>query len=81
MTTTSQLGSIVESLGVTLTLDEGDMVTDVVLLAQVIEADGTVRLGLTWSDGTSWILRNGMLNAAAQIESAVPGCRGGDDDE
>jgi len=65
----TQVGSLVDSLGVEIrTLDDGDMVTDVLLIAKVVDAEGSVRLALAWSDGMSWIERLGMITAAQGIE-------------
>lgn len=70
MTTTS-IASRIDSMGVTLTLEDDDLVTDVVVIAKVIEADGTERLALTWSDGMSWLTRYGLLTAAVAIDNPL----------
>lgn len=85
MSTTTSIASIVESLGVTLTLEDDDLVTDAVLIAKVVEADGTERLALTWSDGMSWVTRYGLLTAAVAIDNPLTplnarDCDGDNDD-
>ena len=77
----SNIASIVESLGVTLSVREDDLVTDAVVIAKVVEADGSVRLALTWSEGMSWIERYGLLTAAVAIDSPVNGGARDDDDD
>lgn len=62
------LGDIVDSLGVTHTPDEGELITDVVVLMKVVDDEGRVALRTAWSDGMSWIERLGMLRAAERVE-------------
>lgn len=80
MSTKTGIASIIESLGVSLTLADNDLVTDAVVIANVVEADGTVRLALAYSDGMSWVTRLGLLTAAVDIGTPAVGVRGGDDD-
>ncbi len=74
------IGQLLDSLGVKHELDEGDMVTDAVVITKVVRADGSVRLGLTWSEGMSWIERLGMITAAKQIDSPMFSLADDDDD-
>lgn len=62
-----KVGDIADALGVELNLYEDDMVTDVLVLAKVVEADGSVRLSYCASDGMSWIERIGLLSAATKM--------------
>jgi hypothetical protein len=66
------IGQIIDQRGVRLTLSEGDLVADVVIIAKVVEVDGRVRLALSWSDGMSWIERFGMLHGAVAMEQPPP---------
>jgi hypothetical protein len=75
------VGQIVDSLGTSMSIREGDMVTDTIVIAKVVEDDGTVRLSMGWSDGMSWIERLGMLTAAMQTDSLSPVSAQDDDDE
>jgi hypothetical protein len=63
-----KIGQILDSLGVTMCLDPGDLVTDVVVIMKVVEEDGTVNIGVTKSEGTDWITKLGLLNAADRLE-------------
>jgi len=45
-----KIGQLLDTLGVTMCLDEGDMVTDVVVIMKVLEQDGTVNIGMTKSE-------------------------------
>lgn len=58
------LGQIIDGLGCTHSLEEGDLVADAVVILKVIEADGTVRLSTCWSENISWLERSGMLRTA-----------------
>jgi hypothetical protein len=75
------IGNIVDNLGTTMTIRDGDMVTDTVVIAKVVEEDGSVRLSMGWSEGMSWIERLGMLTAAMQTDSLMPSGAQDDDDE
>ena len=66
------VGEVLDSLDVTVALDDGDLVSDAVVLVKVIEADGAVKMATVWSSGLGWIERLGMLTAAQQSESLPP---------
>jgi len=76
-----KIGQLLDTLGVTMELDKGDMVTDVVVIMKVLEADGTVNIGMTKSEGTDWITKLGLLDAASRIEDNNFSRREGPDDE
>lgn len=65
------IGPIIDGLGCTTSLEEGDLVAAAVVVMKVIEPNGTVRLSITWSDGLGWIERLGMLRAAERIDLPV----------
>lgn len=67
--TEQQVGQLLDTLGVTVELDEGDMPTDAHVLLKVIKADGTVSLVKAVSESLDWIASLGMLTAALQIEN------------
>lgn len=81
--TDSSLGQIIDAMdNVQPTFAEGDMVLDAVVILEVLEADGTTRLCVTYPDGISFIKRNGMLNLALANDSDMIGpIRVGDDDD
>lgn len=61
---TQPVGPVLDGLGIRITLKDGDLVAGAIVLTKVVEADGGVRLGVTWPDGMSWLERLGMLHAA-----------------
>lgn len=63
-----KLGDIADKLGVTVRLDEGDMVTDIYAIVKVLEPNGDTRLAFAWSDGISWVERMGMVTVAQAVE-------------
>jgi len=65
-----KIGQLLDTLGVTMILDEGDMVTDVVVIMKVLEPDGSVNIGITKSEGTDWITKLGLLDAANRLEGS-----------
>lgn len=69
-----KIGEIIDGLGLRMPLKEGDLVSEVVVVAKVIEADGQVRMSSSWS-GDDWISRLGLLTAAQELE--IPKNHGG----
>jgi hypothetical protein len=65
--TAQPIGPIIDGLGTTIDLDEGDLVASAFVIAKVIDADGDVSLVLASSEGLSWIEQNGLLASAQQI--------------
>jgi hypothetical protein len=65
------LGQILDGLGCTPTFEQDDLVESAVVVMKIVEPDGTVRLSITWSDGTSWIERLGLLTAAKHLDLPV----------
>lgn len=63
------IGDVIDGLGITATVDEGELVAGAMVLLKVIDNDGDTRLSLTHSDGLGWIERAGMLRVAERIES------------
>jgi len=62
------LGQLVDSLGVTATLDEGELISDAIVILKVIDEDGGVGLRMRYSESLNWIERIGILRAAEQLE-------------
>ncbi|MFJ6073693.1 hypothetical protein ACIQFU_23100 [Streptomyces sp. NPDC093065] len=63
------VGQILDALGVTLDLDEGDMPVDAHAIMKIVKADGTVSLVKAVSESLDWITTLGMLTAALEIEN------------
>lgn len=62
------LGSIIDGLVDAPDLNDGDLISDVVVVLKVIPADSMVpRLLVSGSDSTDWVTRMGMLHAAKVI--------------
>lgn len=78
--TEQPIGPILDGLGTTIGLDDGDLVASAFVIAKVVEANGDVSLVLASSDGLSWIEQNGLLASAHQIVNQVSIGRKGDDD-
>jgi hypothetical protein len=64
-----KVGQLLDTLGVTIKLDDGDMPTDAHVLLKVVKADGTVSMVKAVSESLDWIASLGMLTAALQIEN------------
>ncbi|MGW0578603.1 hypothetical protein ACWD25_22140 [Streptomyces sp. NPDC002920] len=64
-----KIGQLLDSLGVTPDLDEGDMPVDAHVLVKVVKADGSVSLVKGASESLDWITVLSMLTAALHIEN------------
>ena len=62
-----KVGELIDALNVTLDFDDGDMITDVVVLVKNVQADGAVCLGIGKSESTSWLEQLGLVYAAADV--------------
>lgn len=60
-------GPILDGLGVTFDLDEGDLVATAVVLSKVLCADGTVSMMIGTSEGSTWLEHLGLITAAADL--------------
>lgn len=58
------MGNLIDSRGLDLFLDEGDFVTDIVVVAEVMTEDGRKRLAVVADEHTNWLKEMGMLTAA-----------------
>lgn len=56
-----------DHLGVTLDLEDGDLVASAVLLAKVVDENGNVSVGIGPSDGCSWLEQLGLVSAADSL--------------
>lgn len=61
------IGPILDGLGATIDLADGDLVASAVVVAKVVTADGTETLAVSDSEGLGWIEKLGLLAAANQL--------------
>lgn len=61
------VGNLMDQLGVTLPLDDGDIVTDVIITAKVSRPDGTVTVVTGSSEACSWYDQLALSNMGADI--------------
>ena len=73
------VGKVLDGLGVTATMGEGDLVEGAVVLLKVIDGHGQVRMTSCWSDGMAWVERVGMLRIAEQMDLPTDRARGAGD--
>ncbi|WP_329521175.1 hypothetical protein [Spirillospora sp. NBC_01491] len=59
--------AVLQGLGLTLGLDDGDLVANAVVIAKVIDGDGDVGVVLSHSEGTSWLDQLALVTAASEI--------------
>ena len=64
-----KIGQLLDALGVTADLEEGDLPTDALVTLKVIRADGSVTLVKGRSESADWVTALGMVTAAQTIEN------------
>ncbi|MGW7398013.1 hypothetical protein ACWGH7_16130 [Streptomyces cyaneofuscatus] len=62
-----KIGDILDGLGVTLDMEDGDLIASALVIAKVVDSAGDVSLALIKSEGLSWIDQNGLVTSAQQI--------------
>lgn len=60
-------GPILDGLGVTIDLSDGDLVSDAVVIAKVVDGEGNVTVSLSSSESMSWLDQYGLLSAAHRV--------------
>ena len=68
------LGNAIDSRGINVGLEEGDLLGDVIVVAEVIKNSGQPYLVVVRDDGMNWLKEDGMLGRAldkVRYESAV----------
>lgn len=69
----TNLGDILDRLGVTCDLEDTDLVCSaVVVLSVLVEGESNPRLTIANSDGISWVEQAGLLRLAERITSDPP---------
>lgn len=59
-------------LGANVDLADDDLVADVVTIARIIDPDGGERVCMGYSEGLSWVMTFGMINAAREFAMREP---------
>ncbi|MEV6854705.1 hypothetical protein AB0M89_12960 [Streptomyces microflavus] len=62
-----QIGQLLDTLGVTADLDDGDLVTDALVILKVLQPDGSIALSIGATDTRDWINQAGLLRSAIDI--------------
>ena len=76
--TDQPIGPILDGLGVTIDLADGELVETAVVVTKIVAADGQVLLGLYGPDSMSWLEKLGLIEAAKQRITARPWTGSGD---
>lgn len=69
MSAATPMGEAIDSLGMTLTLEPGDLIAGGIVVLKVVTVDGDVALKFAWSDGLAVFERIGMLRTAEAVET------------
>jgi hypothetical protein len=66
------IGPILDGLGITVDLDEGELVETALVVTKLVTADGQVLLGPYGPDSLSWLDKLGLIEAARKRVSDTP---------
>jgi len=77
----SNIGELLDSLGLQADLDENDLISSAVVLLETIDDDGEVSLQVVEDSTTSWLKRIGMLQVALSAALTECGHRVNEDDD
>lgn len=67
MTEERKVGELLDSLGITLELDDREMTSDALVVAKTIDEDGQVAITIGKSESMTWLDQIGMVTAASDI--------------
>jgi cobalamin biosynthesis protein CbiD len=62
-----KIGHLVDGHGVTLDLEDADLVSDVLVVAKVSTTDGGTTIAIGASDGMDWVTQLGLVAAASRV--------------
>ena len=62
-----RIGQMIDSLGVTADIHEGDLYPSVIVIMKVIGADGGSGIIMETSEGCGWLDQVGMMAVASEI--------------
>lgn len=65
-------GQIVDNLGIAVSLEPDELVSDALVLVKIVDAEGGIRMSTSWSEGMDWITRLGLVTAAYGAERPIP---------
>ncbi len=75
-------GPILDGLGVTIDLAEGDLVESALVITKVVDADGGVTVSLSSNESMSWRDQRGLTTAASDgVRAPRYEVRGLDEDD
>lgn len=63
------MSDVLDQLGLTLDIDEGDMISDAILVMKIHRPDGEVYVATRATEGTDWVTARGLVAAAEDVES------------
>lgn len=61
------VGDLIDNLGVTLDLDDTDIIPDCLVIAKTVDADGQVSIAIGASESLTWLDQLGLLTAASDV--------------
>jgi hypothetical protein len=63
-THTHTFGGEIDARGITLSLEDGDLISDIVVLTEVLKADGSREIVLSEPDFANWLKTEGIISKA-----------------
>ena len=64
------IGQLLDSLNVSAELDDGDLVTDALVILKILQPDGSIAMSIGSTDTRDWINQTGLLRAAVDYSES-----------
>jgi hypothetical protein len=81
VSTQQPLAPIIEGLGVQVSLDPEERITEVLVIAKTVDMDSGVVAVTIASNELDWIAQAGLAAAYGQVIAGIPPVRGDDEDD
>jgi hypothetical protein len=64
------VSDVLDQLGLTLDIEDGEMISDAVLVMKVHRTNGEVYVATRCTEGTDWVTARGLVAVAEDIDSS-----------
>ncbi len=76
-----KIGDTIDALGVRATINDGELVTGVLVILSILGDGERTRVATAWSDGLGWVTRRGLVEISRDAYRIPPIAHEGDEEE
>lgn len=62
-----KIGEIMDGLGISIDLDNGDIVSDALVITKCVDKNGEVSVGIWKAEASTWFDQMALLHAASEV--------------